>query len=183
MSDIKISLPLPLDEDGFFRRTCNFCRKEFKVLFEKEELMDISQKGLDSFMIDSNEDLEISEEDETLESEFYCPYCGQKAQTDYWWTDEQVAFFEVVARNIIAKEVNEKLIRPLKRTFRSSGSGPVSLGFKGREMEYQEPWISPEINDMNVVNLPCCKRKIKIEDGWTRVVHCFFCGFPHRYNG
>jgi len=66
MSEIKVNLPFPLDEDGFFRRECPFCHKEFKVLLEKEELTDLAQEGIDSFMLEKKEtNLTESESSET----------------------------------------------------------------------------------------------------------------------
>ena len=73
--------------------------------------------------------------------------------------------------------INEKLIRPLEREFRSSKNDILSITFKGKELKETEPWISPEINDMKVFDLPCCNRKIKIQENWDKFVYCFFCGF------
>jgi uncharacterized Zn-finger protein len=179
MSEIRINLPFSLDDEKFFRRECPFCRKEFKVLLEKEELTDLAQKGIDSFMIEAKEESIDLNESELLEAEFTCPYCGQQAPSDSWWTQEQLAYVSIVVKNIMAKMINENLISPLKRNFQKPSSSMVSIRFEGKEMEQQEPWISPEVNDMEIFNLPCCQRKIKIEDNWSGVVHCFFCGFPH----
>ena len=175
MSEIRRNLHFPIDDDGFFRRECPFCRKEFKVLLEKEELLDLAQKYLYSFMIERKEETKDLEDSERSETEFICPYCGQRASSDSWWTQEQVAYVGVVAKNIMPKRVNENLIR--KKTFGRPNSGMISMRF---EAEQQEPWISPEVNDMEIFDLPCCQRKIKIEDDWIGVVHCFFCGFPHK---
>lgn len=180
MSEIETNLSFPLDDDGFFRRECPFCRREFKLLLDKDELTDLAQAGLESFMIELNEAACDSDEGESPATEFCCPYCEQWAPTDSWWTQEQLAYVDVAAQNIVATLVNEQLIRPLKRTCQNASSGLVSVQFEGKEMGYQEPWISPEVNDMETFDLPCCERKIKIEDDWTGVVHCFFCGFPHR---
>jgi len=180
MSEIKMNLSFPLDDGGFFRRECPFCRKEFKVLLEKEELTDLAQKGMDSFMIEPKEETMDSESGRS-ETEFVCPYCGQRATSGSWWTQEQLAYVGIVAKNIMAKIVNEQLIRPLKSASRRYSAGMVSMRFEGKEMEQQKPWISPEVNDMEIFDLPCCQRKIKIEDDWTAVVYCFFCGFPHEH--
>jgi len=180
MSEIRRNLHFPIDDDGFFRRECPFCRKEFKVLLEKEELLDLAQKYLYSFMIERKEETKDLEDSERSETEFICPYCGQRASSDSWWTQEQVAYVGVVAKNIMPKRVNENLIRPLKKTFGKPNSGMISMRFEAKEMEQQELWISPEVNDMEIFDLPCCQRKIKIEDDWIGVVHCFFCGFPHK---
>jgi len=181
MSEIKMNLSFPLDDDGFFRRECPLCHKEFKVLLEKEELTDLAQKGIDSFMIELKEETTDLDESECSETEFICPYCGQRALSDGWWTQEQLAYVGIVAKNIMAKIVNENLIRPLKRTFHRPSSGMVSMRFEGREMEQQVPWISLEVNDMEIFDLPCCQRKIKIEEDWSDVVYCFFCGFPYKH--
>jgi len=53
MGDIEINISLPLDDEGFFRRECPFCRKEFKVMLTKEELVTLAQEGIDSFMTES----------------------------------------------------------------------------------------------------------------------------------
>ena len=181
MSEIRTNLSFPIDDDGFFRRECPFCRKEFKVLLEKEELTDLAQKGIDSFMIELKEETTDLDESGRSETEFICPYCGQRAPSDSWWTQEQLAYVSIVAKNIMAKRVNENLIRSLKRTFRKHSSGMVPIRFEGKEMEQQEPWISPDVDDMEIFDLPCCQRKIKIVENWQDVVYCFFCGFPYKH--
>jgi len=181
MSEIRMNLSFPLDDDGFFRRECPFCRQEFKILLEKEELTDLAQKGIDSFMIESKEGRADSNEIEHSETEFICPYCGQRAPSDSWWTQEQIAYMSIIAKNIMAKIVNENLIRPLKKTSQGLGSGMVFVQFEGKEIEQEEPWISPEVNDMEIFDLLCCQRKIKIEENWQGTVYCFFCGFPYEH--
>lgn len=181
MNEIKINLSFPLDNDGFFRRECPFCYKEFKILLEKEELTDITQKGIDSFMIEMKEKATDLDDIEHSETEFTCPYCGQRASKDNWWTQGQLAYVGIIAKNIMIKKVNENFIRPLKKTFNKSSSDMFSIRFDGKEIKQQEPCISPEINDMEIFNLSCCQRKIKIEKNWNDIIYCFFCGFPYRY--
>lgn len=180
MSNIETSLEFPLDDDDFFRRECPLCRKEFKVYLKRDELTTLAQAGIDSFMIEQDEEISDTDEASEPEIEFVCPYCGQRASQDSWWTQEQLAYIGVVVSNIVANLINENLMRPLKREFgRSQSSGLVSIHFEGQEMEQEEPWISPEVNDMQAFDLPCCGRKLKVEEGYAGTVHCFFCGFPH----
>jgi len=179
MTEIKVNLPFPLDDGEFFRRECPFCHKEFKVLLEKEELTNLAQKGVDSFMIELKEETTDLDESESSETQFICPYCGQQAPNDTWWTQEQRAYVDIVAKNNIAKIVNENLIRPLKKTFQRPSFNMVSIRFEDKGMEQQEPWISPEVNDMEIFDLPCCQRKIKIEENWQKTIYCFFCGFHY----
>lgn len=176
---IEMSLSFPLDDDGFLRRECPLCCREFKVLLEENELTSLAQEGLGSYMLETHEEATDANEEEEAELAFTCPYCGQEAIRDSWWTQEQLAYVGVVAQNIIAQIVNEQLIRPLKRMSRRHSPGLVTLQFKGNEMQQQEPWMSPEVNDMKIFDLPCCHRKIKVDENWSSTVHCFFCGFPY----
>ena len=177
MSIIEKSISFPLDDDGFFRRECPLCCREFKVLLKKEELNDMIQEGIDSFMIEQQENKSAPKEDDDIE--YTCPYCGQLSSSNSLWTEEQNAYLKVHIENIMAKLVNENFIRPLKRNFGSSKSELISLEFKGNEMSQKEPWISPESNDLEIFDLPCCNRKVKIQEDWKGKVFCFFCGFPH----
>lgn len=183
MSEIEMNISLPLDDDRFLRRECPLCLREFKVQLEQKELVDLAQEGIDSFLIEASEEKMVDGESEPLETKLICPYCGQQASSDSWWTQEQLAYIGVFARNILAKLVNEYLVRPLKRASRRSSSGLISISFEAEEMQQQEPWISPEVNDMEVFDLPCCERQIKIEEDWAGVVYCHFCGFPHNNRG
>lgn len=176
MNEIAMNISVPLDDDGFFRRECPFCQREFKILLEKKDLTQITQMGIDSFMVESEEEIDL-EDSSFLEPDFNCPYCGQWASSDSWWTQEQLAFIGIIAKNIAAKIVNDNLIKPLKKEFGSSTSRIIS--FEGQEMKQQELWISPEINDMSIFDLPCCQRKIKVIDDWTSGINCYFCGFPY----
>jgi len=181
MSKIIKKIPLPLDEEGFLRRECPFCHKEFKILFEKQGLANLLQKSVDSFIAELKGKKANLSENSKSENEFICPYCGQRAPSNDWWTREQASYIHNIFKNIIAKAVNENLINSFKESFQSFRSDAVSIKFEGKEMEQHEPRISPEINDMKIFDLPCCQRKIKIEENWHNKVYCFFCGFPHEY--
>ena len=176
MSDIALNFTVPLDK-GFLRRECPFCCREFKVLLENEELTDVIQRSRDSFMLEQKGT--NVEQHENMEKEFTCPYCGQKAPETAWWTQEQAAHIKTLARNVMAEVINEQFIRSLKTKFRGSNSGPIPIRFEGKEIEQQEAWLSPEVDDMEVFELPCCNRKIKIEESWSGTIYCFFCGFPY----
>jgi len=177
MSEIEMHISFPLDDDKFFRRQCPLCIREFKILLEENELEDITKKGIESFMLEQREEKDNLEEEQP--EEFYCPYCGQSSPHDKWWTEEQSAYLGVYIENVMKELINKNLIEPLKRSFGRHSSGPISIRFEGKELKQEEPWISPEENDMEVFNLPCCERKLKIIEEWKDKVHCYFCGFPH----
>ena len=176
MSEIVLNVNIPLDEENFLRRECPHCMQEFKIEMSAEDLKDLAQKGIESFLTHDDDDQSDDREEITR---YFCPYCGQESATPHWWTQEQLSYMQVYAKNILAKLVNEQFIKPMERTFKKS-SGPISISFKGSEMEYEDPWISEELNDMRVVDLPCCNKKLKIIEGWANYVFCFYCGFEHK---
>jgi hypothetical protein len=180
MSEIVTTVKFPLDDENFFRRECSFCREEFKIQLSNEELTDLANKGFESFL--TNEESKDDEEQDEDEVDLFCPYCGQQAQSDHWWTQEQLSYLRIYAKNIAAKIINEQLIKPIKRNSNKSSSDLFSINFESKEMKYQEPWISKEVNDMDLFGLPCCEKKIKIKEEWKNNVYCFYCGFEHRNN-
>jgi uncharacterized Zn-finger protein len=94
MGDIEINISFPLDDDGFFRRECPFCNREFKILIAEEERRDLVQRLVDSFMIESEMPDEACEEVKS-EDEAICPYCGQRANKSSLWTREQSEYVKV----------------------------------------------------------------------------------------
>jgi hypothetical protein len=180
MSDIQFNVSFPLDDDGFLRRECPLCNREFKVKPTTAELQSDTERTAHALLAqeaESNPDAEG--EEDSGPSERWCPYCGQQAPASSWWTQQQVAYLNVFARNVMARLVNEHFIRPMKRQFGGQRGGLVSIEFKGNEMDEQDPWISPEPNDMTRFALPCCERELKIENTSEIAIHCFFCGFQH----
>jgi uncharacterized Zn-finger protein len=184
MSEIVINIHFPLDNDGFFRRECPLCQREFKVKPTEQEIRAITERSTHALLsMDAASEIGTNDDGSEEAEQAWCPYCAQQASLESWWTQEQLAFIQVHQQNTLARVVNEELIRPMKRTFGGSGKGPFSITFKGEEMKPREAWISPEPNDMIIVPMPCCKREIKILDSWSGRVTCFFCGFPHRPDG
>ena len=178
MADMSREVSIPLD-DGFLRRECPLCMREFKVALLPKEIEDLHQKVMNSFLVtDADEEETDLGEDEDEEMHF-CPYCGQESPEGQWWTQEQLAYRKTIAGNRAADIINEEFIGPLKRAFGRGSRGPISIGFEADEIPHKEEWIAPETDDMTVVHLPCCDRRMKILDDWSETVHCFFCGFPH----
>jgi hypothetical protein len=71
------SISVPLDSDGFLRRECPTCEREFKWL--------------------PSDDAEPAEP-----GGYFCPYCGVQALEDEWLTKAQVELArETVARDIV----------------------------------------------------------------------------------
>jgi hypothetical protein len=91
MSDDRVSfgMTIPLDSDGFLRRQCPTCEREFKwrpTAGEGEE-----------------------DGEPTGDGGYFCPYCGVQAPADAWLTEAQRA----LAENIIATEVIGPMVSKL----------------------------------------------------------------------
>jgi hypothetical protein len=166
MSDeVQLSMSLPLDGDGFLRRECPTCEREFKWLPSADP--------------DVEEDVaETSGADEVPES-YYCPYCAVTAPPDAWLTKAQVAAAEeIIQRELIDPELH-KLEREIDRLNRRSGG---LIGIEVR-LERDEPEPAPELDepddDMRRVDFTCHPPEpVKVLDDWERPVHCLICGEP-----
>lgn len=177
MADTTIRVYFPLDA-GFLRRECPYCHRAFKIQLLEQEIEDLASRLEESYLVEESKKRESHGPEESEEMRT-CPYCGQQASADSWWTQEQLAHAMRHVENLVADMVNEKFIRPLERKFGRKTSGPVSIRFEGRELEKKSTWMSPESPDMKAFDLPCCGRKVKVDPNWTGHIHCFFCGFPH----
>ena len=169
-------------DDGLLRRQCPFCQRQFKVRVPESELDGLVDEILQGYLAEQSDDQAEDDKgtDSGLADRVFCPYCGQDAPDDEWWTDEQIAYFTTIAKNIMASLINESFIGPLKRSSRRSRGGLISVEFKADEIPHQNEWIAPETDDMRRLDLPCCECIIKIEEDWSGTVHCVQCGFPHR---
>lgn len=77
---VSFGMKVPLDSDGFLRRQCPTCEREFKWrVAQGDEEVDAETDSNDSY---------------------FCPYCGVQAPADAWFTEAQQA----LAENIIATE-------------------------------------------------------------------------------
>ncbi len=172
MSDKSLLIGVPLDDEGFLRRECPFCSRQFKILLEKHEIELYTNNFLSAFL-SSEEEEEANENDEN-QTDYFCPYCEQFEPFNSWWTQEQTNYFMIFAENHAADLINN-FVDSLSSSFKSNSI----MQFTANKMPKKVPWISPEENDMKEFNLQCCDKKIKLLDGWTSIIHCHFCGFPH----
>ncbi len=172
---------IPLDDDNFLRRQCPLCLREFKIYVEDNELNDLVENSVEDFKLEDGKPDKVGEEEEEKKEEelVTCPYCGQEAPKKEWWTEEQLAYLNIFIENIVSELLNENFIKPLKHTFNNYKKGPISIKFTGKEIEQKTPWISPETNDMKIFDLPCCNKKIKIDEDWNKDIFCYYCSFPH----
>ncbi len=147
---MEISVDIPTDESGFMRRECPNCKRQFKWF------LGASANRPEDFL-----DPEL----------YYCPYCGEAAPHNAWWTKEQIEYAEAMAAGPAMKMAS----RELEKTLR----GMKGLKFSpNRNMRGPEPPLPMiESDDMTMVASPCHDfEPVKIAEDWVDPVHCLICG-------
>jgi hypothetical protein len=159
MSDdeVTIGMSIPLDSDGFLRRECPTCEREFKWFPNPNE-----------------EDADDAEP--IPDGGYYCPYCGVQAPADAWLTQAQLS----LAQNMIETQIMGPTLKGFARDIRELGrrsGGLVSASIKYNQPEELDPLT--EADDMQRVDFPCHPSEpVKVLDDWTKPVRCLICGRP-----
>jgi DNA-directed RNA polymerase subunit RPC12/RpoP len=153
MSDEEIiEFRLPLDADGFLRRACSTCSREFKCrpTPDGEESAPAHEGG------------------------YFCPYCGVQASDDSWNTEAQSNHALQVAGARVVDPLMEGFARDMEQIGRRSG-GLISVRVEREPIEEPEPLH--EDNDMVRVDLDCHRGEpIKVLESWRGSVRCLICG-------
>ncbi len=144
----QISVPVNLDADGFLRRECPHCEREFKWL--------------------------PSDESGPAPSEgYHCPYCDRQAEPDQWFTRGQIEYLGAVGLQQFAEPVLDELEQTLGGVNKTDG--PLNIRFERGEIEV--PPQPKEPNDMRRLDFGCHPTEpIKVMEEWDGPVHCLICG-------
>lgn len=154
MSDdqVQLQMSLPLDSDGFLRRECPTCEREFKALVDP----------------DAEEDVAPAVET------YYCPYCGVDAPGGAWATRAQVDLAEsIIYSEVVGPGFNE--LADEFKTMSAKYGGIVQARVEYDEPEEPDPLT--EVDDMRRVEFTCHPTQpIKVLDDWSEPVRCLICG-------
>lgn len=113
---MEISLKLPVDSDGYLRRQCPRCEREFKWKHGPDDGSDTSTPP---------------------RTEVFCPYCGQMSSTDQCWTNAQVEAMQGAG--------GSEMLRELENAgFRVSMNPPPPPLVELNDMEAVAPPCHPE---------------------------------------
>ena len=149
---MEIGVTIPLDEDGFIRRECPHCLRQFKW-----------HSG------PANDEAEQHQDPHT----YYCPLCGQPAAPDSWWTQEQLNYAEGVATPAAVRLVEDEF----KRAFKGMNSKHFKIEMKDNFDTANEPMPMVEPDDMVIVASPCHSYEpIKVPETESGPFHCLVCG-------
>lgn len=149
--EVELHMTVPLDSEGFLRRKCPTCGREFKWLANEDDA--------------AGDAVEV----------YTCPYCGVEAPPGEWSTDAQVA----LAMAIVHREVLAPQIQELGRAIR--GLGKASGGLISASLEYDEPEEPieqmVEEDDMRRIDFSChASEPVKVLDDWSGPIFCLVCG-------
>ncbi len=150
---MELNIEMPLDDDGYLDRECPSCERRFR--------------WHDGPISDSPVDAPEAEE-------FHCPYCGQPAATDQWWTREQVETLQQTALAAAIPEITREL-----------GEANDSTSFLTAEV-HADPILQPPplfVDDAQTVTVtsPCHPYEpVKLLNEWIDPLHCLVCGAPYR---
>jgi hypothetical protein len=151
--EVSVAMSLPLDSDGFLRRECPTCEREFKWLSAEEGSADAAP---------------------IPDGGYFCPYCAIQAQPDAWWTPAQLEAINSVMSSEIVDPALKKFERDLRRSAKRSG-GFLDVSVRHEPAHQPAPLV--EVDDMRRVDFLCHPGEpIKILDDWTQPVHCLICG-------
>jgi hypothetical protein len=153
--DFQLSVSLPLDSDGFLRRECPTCEREFKWLSAEEDAEDVAV---------------------IPDGGYFCPYCSIQAPSDAWWTPAQLQLVNGVLSSEVVEPELRKFERELGRTARRSG-GHFDVNVRREKPQVPPPLV--EVDDMRRIDFDCHPAEpVKVLEAWAKQVHCLICGKP-----
>jgi hypothetical protein len=148
---ITLSMAIPVDSDGFLRRECPTCEREFKWLpaAEDDDAVSMPDGG------------------------YFCPYCGVQAPAGAWFTKAQAALAGKIAEAEVVEPMLSKFADDIARSFQRAGMTTRSA--PRRQADEPEPLT--EADDMTRVDFACHPSEpLKILDDWHEPVRCLICG-------
>jgi Zn ribbon nucleic-acid-binding protein len=149
MSNKRIPISLPLDSEGFLRRECPTCEREFKWRPTPER-----EHG-----------------EPAPEAGYFCPYCAEQAPLDSWWTKPQLE----TIRSAAHKEVVEPALADITKSIESASSRSIKITSRKTEAQVPPPLTEPD--DMRRVDFACHPAEpVKVLDDWVPQVNCIVCG-------
>lgn len=146
---IEVGIDIPSDSDGFIRRQCPHCERQFKW-----------HDG------PANEEAE----QRPAPHAYNCPLCGQPAALDSWDTEAQIELAQQAAMPQIMGMVNDELASLFR--------GVKGLTYKpGTEQLPDESVPLTEPDDMVIIASPCHSYEpVKIPEDHTSPLYCLVCG-------
>lgn len=152
MSDFEMSFSIPLDADGFLRRECPKCEREFKWRPSEGDGVPIPALG------------------------YACPYCAVRSPPDHWWTKTQLEYAERLA----ASEILGPELRELEHKY--DPESMISFDVSVSVPETPEPLADEENDMRRIDFACHPGEPIKVLEDWRCPVHCLICAAAETSN-
>jgi DNA-directed RNA polymerase subunit RPC12/RpoP len=174
-NEVQFAISLRPDRDGFLRRNCSACGREFKT--------EINDADLQWEMASQCRRMGVSIGDESHEEppQIRCPYCAHEDSPSETHTPETVAYLKrLVYREVVIPQLN-RFTSQVEDMFPGGGH---SGGFISLSLEFNRSRISlpprplhgPEPPDFKTIEFLCCGHRIKVADAWNGIDCCSYCG-------
>lgn len=166
------NLELPQDSQGYVRRECPCCRRQYKTRPSPLDALCLQQE-LALGVMHRNGD-ELSQES----GRWLCFYCGKPATPRETLTPEQRTWLEGVS-HALAQQVRYEQLAHVTRTI---SDNPLLTFAPVRPPPLPKP-LPREPDDMRRFYLVCCAEDVKAASGWEQRYHCPRCGTEHERGG
>lgn len=144
--EIRVPVSLPLDNDGFLRRECPTCEREFKWF--------------------SHDEGDPNAEPAT---QYFCPLCGEPSGLDSWWTPAQLEYVHDSAGGAIDQVIKDSMADMFKGiTYKPNPSFSLDI-------ETSDPLTEPDDMVM-VEPPCHSNEPLKVPEEATRRIFCLVCG-------
>lgn len=177
---VHFSITYSLDRDGFFRRTCPNCGRDFKTKSDPSDITSVLQPAFKRIEKEIGEISLPITDTESNPQYLSCPYCNHHAESgDMITKDFSVYLKRLIMREYVLPKIKNMLsdfAQGLKSTSKSNSfiSFEINADF---DSNLPPRLISgPEPPDMTKVEMLCCGKEIKILDGWFELEKCPYCG-------
>lgn len=179
---MQFSISFSTDRDGFWRRTCPSCSRDFKTDYGEINLTSVLAPQFRRMECEIGVSLALEETEETSGMQFACPYCGHESPHGEMLTSEAIQYMHrFLIREIAIPKFNQAISRGLSS---GNGSRKKSGGIFSISLEHHRslrpcrPIHGPEPPDMKIVEFLCCERKAKIAKRWYSLEKCIYCQTP-----
>ena len=173
----EIRVSVSTDSDGFLRRACPLCGREFKTEIQESDLASVLAPAF-ARMSDDIGTIGLATAQDDAETLIGCPFCGHRAEASEFLTDELVSYIRAIAlREIMFPKIN-KMFGGLADTFGGPRPRDSLLSIQlehQRGVQPVRPLHGPEPRDMKIVRVLCCGRRFKVPDRWYDVSACPYC--------
>lgn len=179
-AEVKFAASISTDRDGFYRRACSSCGREFKTEVDPSDL----QWALAAQCRRMGLEVGGDDGEETPPSTIWCPFCSHEDASSEMHTEGTIEYLKrLVYREYVLPQIN-RLFSGLEDSTRGGSSSKggflsISLEFKHSRMPLPpRPIHGPEPGDLKIVEFLCCGKRIKVSELWMDIPVCTYCATP-----